>query len=219
MRSVAGCRHASRGRTLPRSTPLTSGAACRLAVPCSPPSRWSLKPTETLTLASPSAWVPFSYKRDREQLCPQGHNPGPQSVSMPAEVAEDTPERAEGQGGVPAVCSASPAASALATGGPLSGQAPRPGSRRGSGTGGPGAVPLHHRRALGRLLAMEAGAAQGGCPQNRGQSLGALLLPPGWADRAPHLPWPGGGPGPGPSQADAPPDALMAVNLGVPRDG
>lgn len=61
----------------------------------------------------------------------------------------------------------------------------------------------------------QGGSAQGGCPQNRGQSLGSLLLPPGWADRAPHLPWPGGGPdpGPGPSQADTPPVALTAANL------
>lgn len=39
------------------------------------------------------------------------------------------------------------------------------------------AVSLRHSWALGRLLATEAGGAQGGCPPNRGQSLGAFLLP------------------------------------------
>lgn len=103
--SPVGCRHGSRGCELPWSTPLTSGAMCRLAVPCFLPSLWSLKLVGTLTLASPSAWVPFPCKGDREQLCPQGHNPGPQIVPTPAEVAEATREPAEGQEGVQAVCS------------------------------------------------------------------------------------------------------------------
>lgn len=65
--------------------------------------------------------------------------------------------------------------------------------------GGPGSsLPPCRGRALGRLLAVEVGNCQRGCPQSRGQSLGAFLRFP-VCGHGPCPSWPGGSPGPGKS--------------------
>lgn len=214
-----------RGCERPRSTPLASGAVCGQAVACSLPSLWSLKPAGTLILAPPPAGSP-SLTMGTENSCAHRGTTQVPIVPTTAEVAEATPERAEGQEGVQAVRSPQlpgptllPRTLCMASGQCTGHQ----GASVWLGTPPRQQPQLRDRWARGRFPASQLGpgeaAGHGGrrcpgwlSPEQRTEP-GSLPAAPGWADRAPRLPWPGGDSGPGPSQADSPPGALMAVHL------